>query len=397
MSRDLAVAPATRVRTWTGYAESHAMSGRMLRLAARLAPSPLRPIARIPAPRLAPRARPLVSVVIPCYNYARFLPAAVRSAVLQEGVEVEVLVVDDVSTDDSLEVARRLAAEYPSVRVLARAENGGHVRAFNTGWAAASGAYIVKLDADDLLAAGSLARAAALLESCPGVGLVYGHPRHFESAEPPAGRTTDVRWTVWRGRDWLAERCRLGVSAITNPEMVLRSSVLAEIGPMDPAVPYAPDMEIAMRVAAVSDVGWVGGADQALHREHGGSMSETDGSGTLVDLEARADAFASVFRRVGDRVPGASALHDDARRALARDALRFASAAHDRGHPRGGDDELLSFAARIWPAAREWSSFQRVERDAASGPAARVAALARRAARRARQDVSYARWVVSGV
>ena len=391
--RSVTAVPASG--TWQDYAEVHALSGRALRLLALATPPLPRPVARTRAPRLTPRERPVISVVIPCYNYARYLPDAVGSVVAQQDVDVEVIIVDDVSTDDSLRVARGLAAAHPNVRVLASEQNGGHVRAFNAGWQVASGAYIVKLDADDLLAAGALARAAALFEAHPNVGLVYGHPRHFDGALP-AGRVREVRWTVWAGRDWLAERCRLGVSAITNPEMVLRSAVLAELGPMDPALPYAPDMEIAMRVAAVSDVGWIGGADQALHREHGASMSATDGSGTLVDLIARAGAFASVFRRVGGRLPEAARLGDEARCALARDALRFASAALDRGRPKEDYADLLDFAAGVWPPATEWGTFRRVARATPPSRAARLAVLARRAGRRTRDRLYYARWVVSG-
>ncbi len=372
------------------------MSGRALRMLASLTPSRPRPLERGRAPRLAPRLGPLVSIVIPCFNYARYLPDAVTSAISQADVDVEVIIVDDVSTDDSLEVARRLALAHPNVSVIANAENVGHVLAFNAGWEAASGEYIVKLDADDLLAPGALARAAALFEAHPHVGLVYGHPWHFDSVQPPAGRVRDVRWTVWDGRDWLAERCRLGVSAITNPEMVLRSRILAELGPMDQSLPYAPDMEIAMRVAAVSDVGWVGGADQALHREHRASMSANDGSGTLVDLDARAGAFASVFRRLGDRLPSATRMHDQARRALARDALRFASSALDRERSRADYAGLLDFAARVWPPSKEWKTFRRVAKGKSPAGAARVSALLRRGERRARHRLYYARWVVSG-
>ena len=58
---------------------------------------------------------PRVSVVIPCYNYGRYLPDAVASALDQDGLDVDVLVVDDASPDDSAEVARRLAAADPRV------------------------------------------------------------------------------------------------------------------------------------------------------------------------------------------------------------------------------------------------------------------------------------------
>src|SRR5689334_2494944 len=72
--------------------------------------------------------RPTVSVVIPCYNYGRYLPDAVASALDQTGVDVDVLVVDDASTDGSAEVALELAREDERVDVLLHEENRGHIR-----------------------------------------------------------------------------------------------------------------------------------------------------------------------------------------------------------------------------------------------------------------------------
>jgi glycosyltransferase involved in cell wall biosynthesis len=333
-----------------------------------------------------------VSVVIPCYNYARYLPDAVRSALAQNGVDVEVIVVDDRSTDDSRQVAERLADAHPEVRVIANEENLGHVRSFNVGWEASTGDFAVKLDADDLLAPDALARAVALFEAHPSVGMVYGHPRHFAADPPPAARVETVRWVVWRGEDWLMERCRLGVSAITNPEMVLRSALLRESGPMDPSVTYAPDMEIALRLAAISDIGYVAGADQALHREHADSMSETDGAGVLVDIQARRTAFDRALLARAD----SERFRSRARRALARDALRLASAAADRTRDAMAGRDLVGFATDVCPESRGWRSYRRLE--APSPIVARsLAAVGRKARRRIRSEAYFARWMVAGV
>jgi GT2 family glycosyltransferase len=382
--------------TWREYAERHALDGRLTRAIATFAPRRPRVATHVADPPLAPSGGALVSVIVPCYNYARYLPAAVSSALDQVGVDVEVVIVDDCSTDDSREVAAALARSDDRVRVVLNESNSGHVRSFNAGWAVARGDYAVKLDADDLLGAGALARAVALFEAYPAVGMVYGHPRHFDTPQPPATRVRSVSWDVWAGRAWLAERCRLGVSAITNPEMVMRGSLLRELGPMDPSVPYAPDMEISLRLAAVSDIGYVRGADQALHREHAASMSETDGSGVLVDLEARSEAFRVAFDRTRGRVPDAEGLEDLAHRALAEDALRFASSIQDAG---GGIERirpLAAFAAETLPASATWSSYRRVTAPARGG-AARAAAASRRLRRRLRDEAYHLRWVVFGV
>jgi len=379
---------------WRLYQEERALDGRALRLLTAVTTVRVRSSARRRRAPLVPTAPATATVVIPCFNYGRFLPDAVRSALAQPHVDVEVIIVDDCSTDDSRQVARRLAAEHAGVTLIEQAVNSGHVECFNAGWRASSGEFVVKLDADDMLTEGALTRAVALFRAHPTVGLVYGHPRHFHAEDPPPGRVARVRWTVWAGQDWLAERCRLGSSAITNPEMVVRSGALRELGAMDPRIPYAPDMELSLRVAASSDVGYVAGADQALHREHASSMSETDGSGTLLDLCARRAAFDAALQRT--RGEGSVAMRAAACRALGREAVRLAMA---RSGQAGRQDEvaaLLAFAIETHPESAQWRAVRRL-RD---GRGARRSALVRawgRAARKIRYERYYARWVVSGL
>lgn len=394
------------VTAWRAWVDRHATGGGLVRVLGAWVRSPLRPRAVRRRPPAAPAYRTRVSVVVPCYNYGRFLPQTVESLVTQEGVDVEVIVVDDASTDDSLAVAHGLAGRYPDVQVVAGERNAGQVESFNRGWAHSTGELVVRLDADDMLPPGALARAAALFEQHPEVGLVYGHPRHFDDGTTPRPALGELTWTVWDGRAWLGERCRTGVSCITSPEVVMRSALLKDVGPLDPELRFTMDVEMWLRLAAVADVAYVGGADQALHREHAGSLSVNEGSGALLDLRARVDAYDRLFANVGDRLPHAHRLHDQARAALARDALRYAAAAADRP-PLGGPvttghaaAEYLALAADVWPASAAWWSTARVarraERTARTGRAGRAAAV-RRIVRRARTELTYLRWATSGL
>jgi succinoglycan biosynthesis protein ExoO len=90
-----------------------------------------------------------VSVVIPLYNSAATLRRAVASALAQSLRDIEVLIVDDGSRDDSLSLAHQLAAEDPRVRVIALPENRGKPHAMNVAFAAARGTWTAVLDADD--------------------------------------------------------------------------------------------------------------------------------------------------------------------------------------------------------------------------------------------------------
>ncbi|MCF1711087.1 glycosyltransferase family 2 protein [Tabrizicola sp. J26] len=110
--------------------------------------------------------RPQVSVVIAAWNAAPFLARAVESALAGQGVgAVEVLIVDDCSTDNTVAVAEGLARVHPQVRVLRNARNSGPARSRNAGIAAAQGAWIAVLDADDAFAPGRLARMIAVAEA----------------------------------------------------------------------------------------------------------------------------------------------------------------------------------------------------------------------------------------
>jgi glycosyltransferase involved in cell wall biosynthesis len=113
---------------------------------------------------------PLVSAVVPAYNAARTLLAAVESILRQTVGDIEVIVVDDGSEDDTAEVARGIGD--PRVRLVSQA-NGGASAARNTGIRNARGRYVAFLDADDLWLPDKLARQLALLGSRPNVHAVH--------------------------------------------------------------------------------------------------------------------------------------------------------------------------------------------------------------------------------
>src|SRR3989304_2617473 len=113
---------------------------------------------------------PRVSIVVPAYNYGRFLPDCLGSILPQPHRDLEVMVVDDGSTDNTEEVVVRFLAR---VRYF-RQENQGVGAAMNQGIELAMGEYIRFVDADDMVLESGLEPQVALLDSHPRVGLVYG-------------------------------------------------------------------------------------------------------------------------------------------------------------------------------------------------------------------------------
>jgi hypothetical protein len=117
---------------------------------------------------------PTVSVIIPCYGQAEFLGDAVASVVAQTWTDWEIVIVDDGSTDDTPQTARRLVEQYPQhrIRVLSQT-NQGVSAARNNGIAVSTGRYILPLDADDMLQPLMLERTVALLEANRSISIAY--------------------------------------------------------------------------------------------------------------------------------------------------------------------------------------------------------------------------------
>jgi Glycosyl transferase family 2 len=340
---------------------------------------------------------PTVSVVIPCYNYARFLPEAVRSVLEQDGVRVDVVIVDDASSDRSLQVAYELAADHPAVTVLAHRTNKGPVATFNDGLDLVSGEFLVRLDADDMITPGALLRAVALARAYPSVGLVYGHPLHF-SDRPPAPRAAIRSWTVWPGRQWLADRCDSGVNVITAPEVLMRTSVVRRVGGQRPLA-HTHDMEMWFRMSAFSDVGRVDGPDQAWHRDHADSLSAR-----LVDIAKdlleRKAAFDELFAGPAGSIPEAQTLMWLADRALAREALQRACHLFDRGKATEQSvATLVGFAREVQPVDANlpaWGALRRRTELGVHGVRRRPWYTAAAVRRRLQGEIRYRRWTRTG-
>ncbi|NUT98045.1 MAG: glycosyltransferase [Saccharothrix sp.] len=311
--------------------------------------------------------RPTVDVVIPCYNYARFLRACVRSVLDQPGVDVRVLVIDDTSSDDTPEVVAELVAADPRVEGRRHEVNQGHIATYNEGlleWAKAD--YTVLLSADDLLAPGALARAAAVFEANPNVGMVYGRVVYYSDHDdlpkivtPPAGTT------VWSGVDWIENRCRTGQNVLSSPEAVVRTSVQQQVGGYRPDLPHAGDLEMWMRIAAVSDIGYVRGKPAAYYRVHQQSMFRTQFSSVFADLEQRQAVFDRFFSEHPDLPPRLEHL---ANRSIAKDALWRAVRAYDRDKLADIPvDELVEFAKGVYPHTERLPEYRALRRRKALG------------------------------
>lgn len=273
-----------------------------------------------------------VDVVVPCYNYAKYLEICVRSILDQPDVAVRVLIIDDCSTDDSEGVGRRLAASDSRVFYRRHEKNIGHIATYNEGllgWVTAD--YCLLISADDLLTPAALSRAVQVLEEHPGVGMCCGAQIVFSDvpdldSQVAAGEPVRIA----SGADFWAETCRTGQNAVATPTAVVRTGVQQAAGAYRSELPHSGDLEMWLRIASRSDVSFLS-SYQACKRMHGSNMQVAYLKHLLGDLLERNKAFESALAECADRLPQPEKLRQEARRSLAMEALWAASSELDHG------------------------------------------------------------------
>jgi glycosyltransferase involved in cell wall biosynthesis len=310
--------------------------------------------------------KPAVDVAVPCYKYGKMLPTAVRSILDQEGVDVRVLVIDDASGDGSADVAHRLAAEDDRVTVRVHEQNRGHIATFTEGaveWPEAE--FGLLISADDALAPGALARATALMQAHPSVGLAFGGVTIFHDDEPlPPFQPAETTWTVHDGHAWLRRRLVHADNVVATPTAVFRTAVQREVGAYNPATYHTSDFEMWLRFALVSDIGFVAGVDQGYIRVHGSNMSapfEREDAGVRA-LPQRLAALLSALDHARDALPDAADLERRMRRTLAKEALVLAGRSYDKGRvDERVNQQLVAFATETVEdvtSLTEWRSLR---------------------------------------
>ena len=154
-----------------------------------------------------------ITCVIPCYNYAQYLPEAIESVLAQTRPVDEIIVVDDGSTDNTPAVA----STYGEVQIITRPNQMGAAAARNSGIAAARGDVILTLDADDKIKPTFVEKTAAVLEAQPDIDIVYTWQEQFGSVsgkhqnppvDPGVLRIQNIMngCALFRKRVW--EKCR---------------------------------------------------------------------------------------------------------------------------------------------------------------------------------------------
>ncbi|MBX9625705.1 MAG: glycosyltransferase [Gemmataceae bacterium] len=211
---------------------------------------------------------PAVSVLMPVYNTEKYLAEAVDSILGQSFGDLELVAVDDGSTDGSGAMLDRYAAADPRVRVVHR-PNGGYVTALVEGAALCRAPLIARLDSDDVALPGRLAAQVAHLAAHPDCVLVGGQ---VIFVDPDGAELARKQWpTDHAEMDWWMRFSR-GVS-VTHSTAVFRKAAYEAAGGYRPAADLVDDLDLWLRLAEVGRVANV--PDYVVrYRVHPASVSQ---------------------------------------------------------------------------------------------------------------------------
>lgn len=283
-----------------------------------------------------------VSVVIPAYNAERHIADALASIKEQTLRDIEVLVVDDGSTDGTLRQVERFSDSLDLIAL--RQANNGPAAARNAGVRRARGQYCAFLDADDVMLPERLAIQAALLDAEPDLGLVYTDLMTF-----------DAGGIIHRTRRAFSEPCGgLVIDQLLLDNFITTSTVMApknkliEAGLFSEARRISEDFELWLRIAARWPVGFI---DRPLvqYRRRPGSLS----ANKVATGRSALEVIETFWQEHAEYRKNHPALY---RRSLAHHLTAVGSAALDQGERRTALAYLLrSLAQAPWePHSWKW-------------------------------------------
>jgi glycosyltransferase involved in cell wall biosynthesis len=200
---------------------------------------------------------PLVSIITPSFNQARYLEAAMKSVFAQEYPRLEYIVVDGGSTDGSADIIKRY--EHKLAWWVSEKDKG-QTDAINKGFARARGDILAWLNSDDTYEPGAVNSAVQALQAHPEAGMVYANCNFINEGGQVIGKfgaaQTDYR------------RLREGYVHIPQQSMFFRAGLWKQLGPLDPSFYFAMDYDLWTRIAARMQLKYIADQTWANFRLH---------------------------------------------------------------------------------------------------------------------------------
>lgn len=313
---------------------------------------------------------PRVSAIVPCYNTAKYLPAALGSVIAQTYGDWEIVLVDDGSTDNTPAIAAEYKQRLGDKLQYVHQENRGLPAARNTAIRSARGEFLAILDADDIWLPERLARGVALMDADPEVALLHARVVFMDAEGRPMLYPSQDRRRL---RGQIARQIYTREIHLPCPTVLIRASVLHSVGLFDESMRATEDRDLWFRIASRHKVAYL---DDLLagYRISAGSMSSD-----LNRMRSAQQAFARKHYRAGQ------VSWFDQRRAMAGIHHELAEAQRARGHywralgwrlRAAVDDPFSPYClGRILGVVRKLPVLNRRVRVNDMGPSARPRAL----------------------
>jgi len=224
---------------------------------------------------------PTVTFVIPCYRLAHFLAECVASVVSQDYANIEILILDDQSPDNTEEVARRIIADHPdrNIQYVRNEKNLGNIRTYNKGISLAAGAHVWILSPDDRLRSRQIvSRYADLMVRRPDVGYVFC-PAHLIKNDADTGVCKE---SVYRAEDQVLDSVQLVKDIADNdftllsPSVMIRKECYERVTLFPENLPHRGDSQVWAMIALSYRVGYFA-EPMVDYRVHADSMMATFG------------------------------------------------------------------------------------------------------------------------
>ena len=295
----------------------------------------------------------IFSIIVPVHNVAQYLPACIESIVAQRVAGVEVILIDDRSTDDCADICDRYAQNHDSVRVIHLEKNEGVAAARNHGLAAATGDYVIFVDGDDYLVEGSLARVRQLIERVGQTDIVIcrfcseskvlSNGAMFLPGARPGRLDADAVLKYLTQIDYYLDHCWpyvISRDLIVRNDVHFINSTIAE------------DAEYLVRLFALASSVAYNEGDFYLYRERNGSLKNSKGIAETASFLKVAHAMRQVMESAGRSKAQRAFVAAQIRHTLGVFSARLSlldDAAMDDFASVIGSDELPSAVAALAP------------------------------------------------
>jgi len=189
---------------------------------------------------------PLVSIITPSYNHARFIEATIQSVLMQDYPRIEYLIVDGGSNDGTVDLIKKYSDK---LSWWVSEKDKGQTDAINKGFNRAKGDILAWLNSDDTFEPGAVTAAVKYLQEKPEVGMVYGDCNFINEHGKVIGKFNSAQTDY--------HLLRQGYVHIPQQTMFFRRELWEQVGPLDPSFYFAMDYDLWIRIAAKCEIKYV--------------------------------------------------------------------------------------------------------------------------------------------